>query len=116
MAVLTPDEIEAIRLDIGDGCNTITDAQIQLAWDDADGDKCTAYARIAWWIYVKAKPQTIMLTNGGEAISTALIRAYRDRYDEWAACAGLAGGTLSVGTLNLGIDQPCPDEWPDCRE
>lgn len=111
MATLTADEIAIIRLDIGDGCSTITDPQIQAAWDAAGGDKCKAYAQIAWWLLVKQKPDTFNLTNGGTAVGTATIRAYQARYDHWADCAGIGGGTLTAGSLNLGIDARPTDEW-----
>lgn len=116
MATLTEDELALIRLDLGDGCELISDAQIQLAWDEAASDRCTAYARIAYWMYARVKPQVTSLATGGTAVSTATARLYWERYKHWAACAGEGMGTLQTGVLNLNLDAPCPDGDADCWE
>ncbi len=116
MATLTVAELALIRLDMGDECSQaiITDAQIQTAWDAANADKCTAYARIAWWMYVRVKPAAINLANGGTSFSTATARLYLERYRSWAECAGIGMGSIQVGVLALDLDQPCPDGDLDC--
>lgn len=114
MATLTEAEIALIRLDIGDGCSTITDPQIQAAWDAADGDQCKAYARIAWWLYVQQKPSANNLGQGGAVIVNATAKLYYDRYKRWADCAGIGLGALTAGVIDLALDQPCPDDDPEC--
>lgn len=118
MATLTADELELIRLDLGDDCSssTISNDLIQKAWDAADGDQCAAYERIAWWLYAKVKPSTVNLATGGQDVSTAQAKLAYERWQRWANCAGVGRGSIRAGQLVIDIDTPCPDGDPDCRE
>ena len=101
---LTPDQIALIRLDIGDGCDKLTDDQLQLAYDSADGDSCGTNAILSRWLWMMAKTTTLNLASGAQGVSSKSVDIYKERLDYWENCAGTKGGLLHAGKLSLGID------------
>lgn len=99
MTTLTAAQITLIRLDIGDGCEKLTEAQLQLAYDAAGGDQCTTNAILSRWLWMGAKTNTITLINGGQSQGRTQIDVYEDRYNYWAGCSGMLGGAISTTSV-----------------
>lgn len=106
---LTPDQLDYIRLQIGDTCIKITDEQIQLAYNTADGDDCGTNAILARWNWMAAKTTTLNLVNGGQGVSDKVVAVYKERLDYWELCAGTGPGKLRTGVISYGIDTTWQD-------
>lgn len=110
---LTPDQIAVIRLDIGDGCDKLSDEQVQIAYNSAEGDSCGTNAILSRWLWMMAKTSTLNLANGAQGVSSKAVDIYKERLDYWEACAGKPGGTISAGMIDLDIDSTRANLIPD---
>lgn len=104
MATLTADELADIRLVVGDGCEKYSNDQIQAWYDAAGSDLPTTYVTILQRMWSAAKAATLTLNSGIQTLSRAQVDVLKERLDYWERKAGISGGTITVGTLNLGID------------
>ncbi len=104
MAALTNAQLALIRMDLGDRCDDFSEAQLQAAYDSAEGDECGTRAILWRSIWMSTKTTTLNLVNGGQVISFSAIKAAKDRFDYWNNCWDDGVSTLSVGVIGLGID------------
>jgi len=103
-ATLTTEQKELIRLDLGDACTSLSDALLQLAYDEANGNDCQTRVILYTWAIARLKPEKLRLVDGREVFSTTIEKTYRQRRADWEACAGTGGGSVTVGRLNYDID------------
>lgn len=109
MAALTEAQIALLRLDMGDACSALTEGEMQLAYDQAEGNDCQTRVLLYRWAIAKLKPEKLRLVDGREVFSNATAKLYRERMQEWLDCAGTSGATLRTGVLSLGIDSTDAD-------
>ena len=109
---LTADQIAVIRLDIGDGCDVLTDEQLQIAYNAASGDACGTNAILSRWIWMRAKTSVINLAQGSY-VSSKAVDILRERMDYWEICAGTGPGTLRAGVISLHTDTTWADMEAD---
>lgn len=111
MATLTSTQLGDLQADLGIGADeaVFTDAELNRLFTRADGslDKTTAFAyRQLWSNSLKFADYT----QGRSSEKKSQIReGLKDALAYWEGKAGIAGGTLSVGSMNLGLDQELSD-------
>ena len=118
MATLTEAEISYIRAKSGDvACEgadpVVSDVLMQVYYDTAEGDLPTVIVSVLEDMWAEAEAAVEILATGETRISSANVRAIKDRLDYWRGRAGIfePSASIAVGTLNLGIDTPCDTEW-----
>lgn len=115
MPILTPDQITDFRQMAGDECTVedITDTQIQVLYDKA-------YAKSDDEEIVEALTMVYILRrligkSRKDVDKSGEMNAYNERGSQyfehlkelleyWERVAGIGGGSLTVGSLELGID------------
>jgi hypothetical protein len=116
MATLTADEIEYIRAMSGDVCETydVSDVLMQKLHDRGLEMTCgcTAAEDVTVVLVLRARvAKAARLTNeSSEGVSTSYSQKYvqlKELLDQWESKCGLSGGTITIGTLDMGLDSDC---------
>lgn len=114
MATLTTDEIEYIRDMSGDDCEDydVTDEKMQKIYDRASAITCTCEnpldVTVVLVLQIRVAKATKLFddtdaeTGGARSVSQK-YKHLKELLDRWETKCGMAGGSLSVGTLNLGL-------------
>lgn len=113
---LSDAEVDDIREVVGDDCapHLADKTRIQSWFDEADGDlpsTYVAYLRRLWGAATREPKNLVTLPNGAQTNQKAA--QYKKLLDYWETQAGIAPvlGTLTAGTLSLGIDACADTEW-----
>lgn len=101
MAELTEVEIQDLRKDIGDGGAKprLAHRELQRAYTLAEGDHDTTRVIALRWLLAKCVPKTPEFEQTERLLEL------------WMKQAGMDGGKISIGALDLGIDQEDVGEW-----
>jgi hypothetical protein len=109
MATLTAADITWLRAMSGDDCEPyeVSDALMQVLYDDAESDKPTS---VAYILRVRVARAAKLVSQSNSASSES--HSFNQKFEhlmrllkEWELRAGVAGSKLSIGSLSLNIDQ-----------
>jgi hypothetical protein len=116
MAELTEDEIEYIRMMSGDDCEDydVTDERMQKLHDrglamQPCGCAAPEDVTVVLVLRVRVAKAAKLFNENVEGGSGSVAQKYthlKELLDEWESRCGLAGGAVTIGRMNLGIDTP----------
>jgi hypothetical protein len=116
MATLTEDEIEYIRMMSGDDCEDydVTDERMQKLHDrglamQPCGCAAPEDVTVVLVLRVRVAKAAKLFNENVEGGSGSVAQKYthlKELLDEWESRCGLAGGAVTIGRMNLGIDTP----------
>lgn len=120
VAQLSTAEILDIRDVVGDteSAPEISDeTRIQAWYQQAGGDLPTTYVYYLYRLWGRLRTTVSHTTDHGDREALIeKVRTTKEQLDFWLGMTGLDAGTIQQGELPLGIDTPCPDWYPDCRD
>lgn len=109
VAALTNDEKEYIRSMAGDSCTTPTigDALLEKFWQRTDGSECKTIVYLLRALIADAQTKYDQgnRQSGEYQSRNQVAREMRKTLADWERRCGMSGGALSVGVMDLGIDQ-----------
>jgi len=117
MTTLTANQIEDMRGDLGiDNTQTVfTDYNLQRLYDRDTADAlngANVYERAIAYGYrqllAAASKLHDMKTGTVSETLSQVVTHLESQYMTWAKLAGIAGGSISVGTFSYAIDEPWP--------
>ena len=103
----TAAEITYIRMMAGDQCSVYTDEQIEVLWQRAEGSECET---IVYLLRALVADSQSLYDEGSRNSDESRARSvvYKNTLStlkQWEKRCGMQGGALSVGVMDLGIDQ-----------